>query len=172
MKNTEIERKFLLSKENLPDLSHYIYGDTTQGYIQNIGSSYLYRLRQVIYMTQDQYSIGDRYFQTIKGFGNKKREEFEIEILKPQFGVLWPLCDHLTVHKHRYEVFLDDSKRKADLDVYKNKLEGLYSIEVEFNTEEECDAFVPPAWFGREVTEDSTYSNFHLAINGLPKKLI
>lgn len=172
MKNTEIERKFLVSEENLPDLSRYIYGDMTQGYVQNIGSSYLYRLRQIMFMSPKSEFIGDRYYQTIKGFGKKKRKEFEIELLRPQFGILWPLCENLVIHKFRYEIPLPGREEYVDLDVFKNQLSGLITAEVEFKTEELCDAFIPLPWFGREVTEDDEYSNFNLAIKGLPTKLI
>jgi len=172
MKNTEIERKFLVSPENLPNLSRFIYGDTTQGYVQNIGSSYLYRLRQVIFMSPGGGCIGNRYYQTIKGLGNKKRKEYEIELFKPQFGEMWPLCENLIIHKFRYEIPLEGYEEHADLDIYKNQLNGLISVEVEFKTEEKCDAFIPPVWFGREVTEEGEYSNFYMAINGLPSKLI
>ena len=167
MKNIEIERKFLITEENIPDVSLFVYGDTTQGYIQNIGSSYLYRLRQIIYMSKNNYCLGEQYLQTIKGFGTKKREEFEIELLKPQFSVLWPLCNNLIVHKFRYEIPIEGTKRHIDFDIYKNNLKGLYTAEVEFDTEEECDAFEPPAWFGMELTHDPRYSNFQLAVNGL-----
>lgn len=172
MKNTEIERKFLISKENLPDLSKFIYGDTTQGYVQNIGSSYLYRLRQIIFMSPSNFCLGDRYYQTVKGFGRKKRKEYEIELLKPQFSTMWPLCENLIIHKFRYEVELPGQEEHADLDIFKNELSGLITVEVEFKTEEKCDAFVPPSWFGREVTEEKEYSNFYMAVNGLPSKLI
>ena len=124
MKNTEIERKFLIVEENLPNLSKCIYGDTTQGYVQNVGSSYLYRLRQVIFMSPENTCIGDRYYQTIKGFGTKKREEYEIELLKPQFSILWPLCNNLIVHKFRYEIPIKGTKHIIDLDVYKNGLKA------------------------------------------------
>ena len=171
MKNTEIERKFLISKENLPDLSRYIYGDTAQGYVQNIGSSYLYRLRQVIFMNNKRDCIGERYFQTIKGFGNKKRKEYEIELLRSQFSILWPLCKNIVVHKYRYEIPIEGQSEHVDLDIYKNGLSGLITAEVEFDNEEKCDAFIPLPWFGREVTEESEYSNFNLIRNGMPSKL-
>jgi len=87
MRNTEIERKFLIAPENLPDLSKLVYGNLSQGYIRNLKGNFYYRLRQIIFMSPDGNCLGDRYFQTIKGFGNKQRKEYEIELLKPQFSV-------------------------------------------------------------------------------------
>lgn len=169
MKNTEIERKFLVTEDNLPDLSKKTYRDIVQGYIQNIGGNYIYRLRQVLHMSPSKAMIGEGFFQTIKGKGLKVREEYEIELLKPQFLELWPLCKNVAVNKKRYEIVLDgaDNKR-AYLDVYKNTLKGLYTVEVEFNNELECDNFTPPDWFGEELTAKPEFTNFILAINGLP----
>jgi adenylate cyclase len=172
MKNTEIERKFLVSKDNLPDLSKRNYMDVSQGYIQNIGSNYIYRLRQVLHMSPNGYSLGEQYFQTIKGFGLKVREEYEIELLRPQYHQLWPLCKNISIHKYRYEIAIEGCEYEAYLDVYKNEFEGLITVEVEFKNEAECDSFVPLSWFGREVTHEKEYTNFSLSINGLPKDLV
>jgi CYTH domain-containing protein len=40
--------------------------------------------------------------------------------------------------------------------------------EVEFDTEEAADTFEPPAWFGREVTDDARFKNQRLASEGAP----
>jgi len=170
MKNKEIERKFLVDKKKLPNISKRSYQDITQGYMSGIGDEYIYRLRQVINMTPVSGAMGDQYFQTIKGKGSKIRDEYEIEIMKGQFSALWPLCKDLTIAKKRYEIPLEENNNvTAYLDVYKTHFKGLYTIEVEFSTEEECDAFNPPSWFGREVTELFEYTNYLLAIKGLPK---
>jgi hypothetical protein len=74
MKNIEIERKFIVLVENLPDLSKQAYRDINQGYIQNfLGSSYIYRLRQVLHMSPTNYNLGEQCYQTIKGTGSKIR---------------------------------------------------------------------------------------------------
>jgi CYTH domain-containing protein len=172
MKNIEIERKFIVLVENLPDLSKQAYRDINQGYIQNfLGSSYIYRLRQVLHMSPTNYNLGEQCYQTIKGTGTKIREEYEVELLKPQFHILWPLCKNISVHKYRYELPLEGHKQRAYLDVYKNNLNGLYTVEVEFDNELDCDSFIAPSWFGEEVTHLQEYSNFYLAMNGIPKKI-
>ena len=38
-------------------------------------------------------------------------------------------------------------------------LEGLLIVEVEFNSKELANSFVPPIWFGKEVTMDLKYKN-------------
>jgi adenylate cyclase len=39
---------------------------------------------------------------------------------------------------------------------------------VEFASTQAAKSFVPPAWFGEEVTEDSRYNNVSLALYGVP----
>ena len=51
----------------------------------------------------------------------------------------------------------------AELDIFKGRLEGLVMVEVEFGSEAEAEAFVPPAWFGVEVTADPRYRNSYLS---------
>ena len=55
-----------------------------------------------------------------------------------------------------------------ELDVYRGCLKGLVVAEVEFETIDESSRFVPPPWFGREVTDDDRYKNATLAHKGTP----
>ena len=59
----------------------------------------------------------------------------------------------------------------AEIDLYKGPLAGLKTAEVEFEDTAAADAFSPPAWFARELTEDGRYSNTRLAIEGLPAEV-
>lgn len=43
------------------------------------------------------------------------------------------------------------------------------TVEVEFESLSKAKSFVPPVWFGTEVTSDNRYGNFRLAIDGLPQ---
>jgi adenylate cyclase len=153
----EIERKFLV--KSLPaDLMRYPRKEIAQGYpiVANDGAEV--RLRK----------IGGRYFQTIKSGGGKVRTEVEIEITKEQFDVLWPATEGKRLEKIRY--IIPHRGRKIELDVYRGKLAGLLVAEVEFDSAEESERFSPPAWFGKEVTEDKRYKNKNLALYGTPKK--
>jgi CYTH domain-containing protein len=42
-------------------------------------------------------------------------------------------------------------------------------VTVEFATQEEADAFSPPAWFGAEMTGDESYTNRAIALVGRPE---
>ena len=41
--------------------------------------------------------------------------------------------------------------------------EGLYIAEVEFPDEESAQAYLPPLWLGKEVTQENTYHNSTLS---------
>ena len=47
-------------------------------------------------------------------------------------------------------------------------LDGLVVAEVEFIDEESSRAFDPPAWFGREVTDEVAYGNANLSERDAP----
>jgi CYTH domain-containing protein len=53
--------------------------------------------------------------------------------------------------------------RIAELHVHGGHLAGFSYVEVEFSTVEKAKDFVPPDWFGREVTEDARFSYGTLA---------
>jgi CYTH domain-containing protein len=47
-----------------------------------------------------------------------------------------------------------------DVDDYRDtELHSLKVVEVEFRTNAEAESFVPPSWFGREVTGEPAYKN-------------
>jgi len=168
MKHKEIERKFLIDLKNIPfQLTKLPYQDIVQGYVTSIEKDLTFRLRHILHRDANGVPLGEQWFETIKGKGSKIRDEYEIQLLREQFNQLWNLCDRLTIHKCRYDLPCEHGI--LYLDCYKNELSGLYTIEVEFETLEQCDNFIAPEWFGQEVTEDFRYTNLTLSINGLPK---
>ena len=66
------------------------------------------------------------------------------------------------VEKTRYEIPLAGGI-VAELDVYHGKLDGLITVETEFESEKQANAFSPPSWFGKDVTTDKRYKNKNLA---------
>jgi CYTH domain-containing protein len=143
----EIERKFLVRK--LPrDFSKYPNKDIVQGYLPVSGAAVRFR------------RCGDTYFETVKIGRGKKRVEAEVEITKEQFGKLWPATDS-HIEKTRYVIPYNGFN--IELDYYHGRMEGMLVAEVEFSSVRECDSFIPPEWFGKEVTEDGRFSNLALA---------
>jgi len=151
----EIERKFLVPSipENLQEFSHL---SIRQGYM-NVYKDSQTRLRQA----------GDRYFIATKKGRGLVREEFERELGAVQFNAFWPSTAGRRVEKERYYVPHDGLM--MELDIYKGKLKGLITAEVEFDSIEKSAQFVPPFWFGVDVTEDNSYKNSSLATFGIPQ---
>jgi len=100
---------------------------------------------------------------TVKSLGGLRRVEVALPLTPEQFDELWPLVTAF-VEKSRHLVQLADAL--AEVDVYAGKLRGLVVVEVEFGSEEEAASFVPPHWFGDEITEDSRFRNAALALAG------
>jgi adenylate cyclase len=157
----EIERKFLVTN---PPLEKAVTGSQIrQGYLaiddKRVSSV---RIRQE----------GDlNYTLTAKaevpGLGMVARHEAEIYILGSQFERLWPLTAGNRVEKARHCIPLTPSLT-AEVDCFDH---GLQMVEVEFKTIEDADAFQPPEWFGREVTNDPQFTNAWIARHGNPLHL-
>lgn len=144
----EIERKFLIEK--LPD-------DLTQFPRQRLEQGYLCT-NPVIRVRRD----GGEYWLTCKGPGLLSREEYTIPLTAGAYDGLLAKTEGLVITKSRFRIPLGN--HTAELDIFDPPLSPLVLAEVEFSTEEEALAFVPPAWFGREVTFDPAYSNSSLSM--------
>ena len=70
--------------------------------------------------------------------------------------------DGLLIQKRRYLIPLAE-KYTIELDVFEGALAPLVLAEVEFETEEEANTFVPPEWFGEDVTFSTKYHNSTLS---------
>lgn len=149
----EIERKFLTEK--VP----FVLTDFPE---QKIRQSYLH-LSPTIRIRQTD----NRFFLTIKGKGHLAREEYELEITEEEYQGLLQKAETPAVEKKRYLVPVAQDLT-AEVDVYEGALAGLITTEVEFPSEEAAKAFVPPAWFGEDVTADKRYKNTFLAVHGIP----
>ncbi|MGA9767775.1 MAG: CYTH domain-containing protein [Blastocatellia bacterium] len=153
---TEVERKFFVS--NPPDLSGLKSEEILQGYIRTASDCAEVRVRQK----------GEKYFQTIKSDGGLKRSEVEIEISKQQFDSLWTATKGRRLKKTRYEIPYEGLT--IEMDVYRGGLAGLVVAEVEFVSEDASILFIPPSWFGQELTDDRAFRNKNLAKKGMPSK--
>ena len=153
----EIERKFLV--ERLPDgLAHYPAHRIEQGYLAlDESSGAEVRVRR----------HGEDLVLTVKGAGDLSRVEVELPLSREQFDSLWPLGEGRRVEKTRHEL-----PGGIELDVYGGALDGLIVAEIEFPSEADSEAFEPPSWLGREVTEDRRYKNRALAVDGRPTRTL
>lgn len=144
----EIERKFLVN--NLPeDLEQYPSTMIEQGYLNG---------DPVIRVRRD----GDQYYMTYKGHGFIAREEYNLPLTENAYRHLLPKADGRIITKRRYRIPF--GKYLIELDLFQGAFEGLVLAEVEFDSLEEADAFLPPAWFSEDVSRDPRYHNSVMAL--------
>jgi adenylate cyclase len=152
----EIERKFLV-REPPRGLERSRTTRIEQGYIAIAADGTEVRVRR----------RGGAAMLTVKSGSGRSRLEEEIAIDAERFARLWPLTEGRRLQKTRH-LIPTDTGLTIELDVYSGVLTGLMVAEVEFDSEEEADAFEPPGWFGAEVTDDARFKNQKLACEGVP----
>jgi len=157
----EIERKYLV--RDLPDdLDQYEHYEIEQAYLC---TSPTLRIRK----------MGDAYILTVKEKINNSssaihnREE-EFSLSEQAYNHLLSKCDFGRVGKTRYRINLrkqlGDGAYEgliAELDIFHGRHMGLMLVEVEFPNTQVANNFVPPSWFGEDVSSDYHYRNSYLA---------
>ena len=152
--NIEIERKFFV--RTLPDgLEDCVKHHMIQAYIS---TNPTIRIRK----------SDDEYYFTFKGAGFVKKTEFEHPLTKEQFYSLLGKKEGNIIEKTRYIIPLDNELR-AELDIYEGSLAGFMNVEVEFPDMKSAGEFVPPVWFGDDISLDRRFSNASLSKYGLPE---
>ncbi len=142
----EIERKYLIATDNLPtDYTAYPFHQIEQGYLS---TAPVVRIRK-----QDE-----TYYLTYKSGGMMVREEYNLPLTKASYYHLREKADGILIAKKRYLIPYDD-KLTIELDIFEGELAPLILAEVEFDSEEAAGVFVPPAWFGEDVTFSRQYHN-------------
>lgn len=146
----EIERKFLIEKARLPkELEQYPSHKIEQGYLC---TEPVVRIRR-----QD-----DEYYLTYKSRGLLAREEYNLTLTKEAYEHLKPKADGIVIVKTRY-LIPEKEGLTIELDVFHEAYEGLLLAEVEFASEEAAREYIPPEWFGEDVTYSSQYHNSTLS---------
>ena len=153
---TEIERKFLVamppSERELGTGVHY-----RQGYLAGEGD-----VETRVRITADSARI------TVKAGTGLTRTEVELPVDLEEAEALWPHTVGRRVEKVRHRVPVEGGV--AEVDRYGGHLEGLWTVEVEFASEEDAERFLPPPWFGTEVSDDRAWTNGSLARHGRPDR--
>lgn len=144
----EIERKYLIHK--LPDqLDIYPHRTLEQAYLCT---------EPVVRVRRD----ANDYILTYKSKGLMVREEYNLPLTREAYVHLLSKADGRIISKERYCIPYGDHLT-IELDVFAGDLAPLLLAEVEFNSEEEANAFTPPDWFGEDVTFSSKYHNSTLS---------
>ncbi|RGV95751.1 CYTH domain-containing protein [Ruminococcus sp. AF14-10] len=144
----EIERKYLI--DQIPfNLSEYPSRKIEQGYLCT---------EPVVRIRRD----GEDYYLTYKSKGLMVREEYNLPLTRDAYEHLKPKADGRIITKERFLIPLDDTLT-IELDRFEGDLAPLLLAEVEFQDEDSANAFVPPDWFGEDVTFSSKYHNSTLS---------
>lgn len=140
----EIERKFLVKTlpENLEQYPHHL-----------IEQAYLCTEPVIRIRRQD-----DDYILTYKGKGLLAREEYNLPLTQESYDHLLKKADGSILTKKRYLIPLSGTLT-AELDLFEGKFAGLLLVETEFESEQEAEDFIPPSWFGEDVTWSKSYHN-------------
>ena len=144
----EIERKYLI--DQIPfDLSEYPSRKIEQGYLCT---------EPVVRIRRD----GEDYYLTYKSKGLMVREEYNLPLTAESYEHLKEKADGNVIRKRRYRIPFS-SRLTIELDIFEPPFSGLVLAEVEFDSEEEANSFLPPDWFGEDVTWSSRYHNSTLS---------
>lgn len=150
----EIERKFLVS--DIPsDLTQYKCHLIEQGYLST---------KPVVRVRKDN----DSYWLTYKGGGMMAREEYNLPLTKDSYEHLIKKADGNIITKHRYEI-PDGTGKTIELDIFDGLFEGTIFAEVEFDSIEEANSYIPPSWLTKDVTHEKAYHNSHMSQKKLNK---
>ena len=157
----EIERKYLVRQ--LPhDLERWEHYEIEQAYLCTSPTVRIRRKGEEYILTVKQRVVTD------SSAIHNREEEFSLSAKSYQH--LLAKCDKGRVSKTRYRIDLrqmtnDDAYLglTAELDVFHGSLEGLLLVEVEFPNTKAANSFVPPSWFGDDVSADPCYRNSFLA---------
>lgn len=145
----EIERKYLI--KNIPlNLTDYPCLFIEQGYLNT---------KPVVRVRRQN----NDYYLTYKSSGMMAREEYNLPLDKEAYDHLIAKADGIVITKKRYLIPLSNSDLTIELDIFEGVYDGLQIAEVEFKTTDEANAFIPPAWFGEDVTFSTKYHNSRLS---------
>ena len=144
----EIERKFLI--KNIPfDLAGFRARQIEQAYLC---TNPVVRIRK----------SDSEYYLTYKGKGKIAREEYNLPLTEEAYLHLLEKADGNILTKTRYEIPTENDLI-IELDIFSGKFQGLVLAEVEFESLEQANAYIPPEWFGRDVSITGEYQNNKLS---------
>ena len=144
----EIEKKYLVKK--VPDnLSEYKFRLIEQAYLST---------NPVVRVRKDN----EDYYLTYKGKGLMTREEYNLPLNKEAYEHLLAKADGNIITKHRYEI-PDKTGKIIELDIFDGVFNGTVIAEVEFDSIDEADSYIPPDWFLEDVTNDTSYHNSNMS---------
>lgn len=146
----EIERKYLITTPP-QDYASYPFHIIEQAYLC---TDPVVRIRK-----EDE-----TYYLTYKSKGLLAREEYNLPLTKEAYDHLLSKADGISLTKRRYRIPIEGTDLTIELDIFSGDYEGLALAEVEFESVKQAEEFLPPDWFGRDVTFSGEYQNSRLAL--------
>ena len=144
----EIERKFLI-KEIPFELTGFKKRRIEQAYLCT---------EPTVRVRRDN----DDYYLTYKSKGFIVREEYNLPLTAEAYQHLLAKADGIVITKTRYEI-PEKNGLTIELDIFEGHYRGLILAEVEFESEEDALSYIPPEWFGEDVSRLKEYCNSYLA---------
>jgi CYTH domain-containing protein len=146
----KVERKFLVA--DIPAVLNLASGTRVeQGYLAVERDGSEVRIRKT--------PKGASLF--VKNAAGAGQVEVEVPLVKDQFLALWPLTEGRRMSKVTHNIDVADIP--FTLDLYEGQLDWLRIAEAEFPGPTAAEAFTPPAWFKREVSDLPAYRHSNLA---------
>ncbi|MGY0503754.1 CYTH domain-containing protein [Luteimonas sp. e5] len=153
----EIERKFLVTGDAWREQAHAVI-EMAQAYLNDTESVNRGRQKVSVRVRIE----GDAARLNIKSAeSGMRRQEFEYPLPPADAQALMALCVQGRIHKRRHLV--RHGAHLWEVDEFLGDNAGLVVAEVELGSESE--AFEPPPWLGREVTDELRYYNQTLALH-------
>ena len=147
----EIERKFLINKDEWESLEKPAGKSLRQGYLVTDPNKTI-RVR----------TAKNSAWITIKGISTgATRLEYEYEIPYSEGVELLDNFAESVLEKIRYEILYEG--KIWEVDVFSGDNSGLIVAEIELQSEDE--SFKIPSWIANEVTTEAKYYNSNLTIN-------
>ncbi len=159
----EIEKKFLV-KEVPKHLEQYEKWEIEQCYLCQRPTIRARKKNDDYILT---YKCRTAKEQGIKDV-NVSIEE-ELPLTEDAYLHLRDKADGIVIAKTRYRI--PYGKYMVELDVFHGEYEGFFLAEVEFPTVEESRSFMPPEWFGDDVSGNKKYTNSYMATQESKKNL-
>jgi CYTH domain-containing protein len=153
----EIERKYAIHKMPV-GLTKYHYKKIEQGYLCH---NPIIRIRK----------SNENYILTYKSkIGLTKQaegsaiinNEVELPLTEEAFLTLKAKTEGNMIYKTRYLIPISNGLT-VELDIFEGLLKGLIFAEVEFPDEKAANEFMPPDWFGKDLSSDRRFSNYYLS---------
>jgi len=123
-----------------------------QAYTQ-INMNILSRIRKVVSISKPTLPV--RFTHTTKYFlKDSIKEEIEASISEEEYISLIDNLALIPIKKTRY-CYAIDNTLQAEIDWFED---GGIIVEVEFKDEDQMNSFIPPDWFGNEITSSVSYN--------------